>query len=419
MFLSARFQYIFVVFVTLVSIKLWSFKLIPDNVYDALEFAAVGGLAIVVITNLHRLKEREMFLFKGNVILFLTLPLISALAALVFHDQSLLLSVMILRTNFFWLLYFVLHIFEIDVKKIINLMVFIGIVWAGITIGEQFTYPRYYFYVRSDEDPYEFFRAGIYRFMIYQHQYCLFAVLYFYNQFLESKTFLNIFFVLLGLIGFYYYGFRQVAVAAIVCLILASISQKGSARALSVSVILIFAVALFYLKDILFKEYIEMTANQIEDSESDVRKYAAHFFLFEYWPHWITIFTGNGVENSKSSYGQEMLYLNRIQSMYRSDVGPIGIINTFGVFYLLNILWNNFKGLRGRYYTPYTQYYRLVFFNALIILMITDSYSVPSGAVPFFCFVFYLVEKSFEEKQNDEYEQTEVRSVATNNVLVH
>lgn len=399
MITAARTQFIFIVFVTMVSIKLWSFKLIPDNAYDAMEFAAVGLLALIVIGNYSKLKNTETFLFKNNVHLFILLPLVSSLAALVFHDQSMLLSVMILRTNFFWLLYFVLHIFDIDVNKIIKLMAVTGIVWAVITVVEQFTYPRYIFYVRNDEEPYEFFRAGIYRYMIYQHQYCLFAVLYFYNRFLEAKTFVNVFLVLIGLTGFYFYGFRQVGIAAVLCLILASLDQKGNARALSVSLLLVLVVSLFYLKDILFKEYIEMTANQMEDSESDVRKYAAHFFLFEYWPHWVTILTGNGMENTKSTYGQEMLYLNKIQSMYRSDVGPIGIVNTFGIFYLANILWHNIKGLRNRYYSPYTKYYKLVFFNALIILLITDSYSVPSGAVPFFCFIFYLVDKSFEQKQ--------------------
>jgi len=395
-------KFAFVVIATLVSINLWSFLIIPDAVFDGLKFLLLIALiAIVLIYD--RNNDITEKLFQTNVRLLIWLPILSSFGAFLFHDQSFTLSLLILRTNFFWLLYFVLHLFNISPKKIIQLILFVGFVWIFLTVIQQFTYPAYFFSNRNEEDNYDFYRAGVYRFMIDQHQYGLFVILYYYNRFLKKRTFKPLIPVLLGLVGYYYYSGRQYALAAVACLFLATLTTKGTFKVYATCALAAIAAGLFLFKDVLFADYVEMTNEQL-NSDDDVRLVAAKFFLFDYWPHWITTIIGNGYENYKSSYGKEMLYINQVKLLFRSDIGIIGMFNMFGIFYVINVLWLNFKGLSNKYYSSNTSYLKYVFIYSLLLLPLSEGYSVPSGAVPFFCFIFYLADKAYEEKSIEEME---------------
>jgi hypothetical protein len=79
-------------------------------------------------------------------------------------------------------------------------------------------------------------------------------------------------------------------------------------------------------------------------------------------------------------------------------VGIIGAYNEFGILYVLNMLWVNIKGLKNKFFTYDTKYLKLLFFYS-IILLITSQYYSKSTGIPFYCLVFYLIEKSFAEKK--------------------
>jgi hypothetical protein len=391
-------KFAFVVFATFVSIRLWSFQGIPKRVYDGLELVVIFVLAGIVLINL---KKIDFFQgsFKKNVILFILLPLVSSIAAFLFHEQSILLSLLVLRTCFFWLLYFVIHVYGIPINRIRYLMLFIGVVWIFLTIIQQYTYPHFLFYTRSGEEFEDFYRLGVYRFMLVPHEYGLFVVLYFFNQYLLSKRILNLFLVLIGLTGFYYFVTRQFAVAAIVCLSIAAIFQNGKIRYYAIFIIIVVA-SIFVLYEIsLFSGYTEMTKAQIA-SGNDIRLQSAKFYLFEYWPHWFSLLTGNGLEHlAGPSYGKEMGHIMNNKGFFRADVGIIGAFNTFGIFYVINILHMNVKGLRKRFYTLDTSYLKLIFANSLLLILISQYYSEASS-IPFYCFILYLVDKSYQKKMS-------------------
>lgn len=347
-------------------------------------------LALIVLLGYGRLKGQTL-LSRTNVHLFLLLPLVSVVPAAIFHDQPVPLSLLILRSNFFWLLYFVLHIFNVPAKAVVRLMLFIGCVWIFLTVVQQATYPAYFFYTRSGEGDQEFFRAGVYRFMIDPYQYGLFVLLYGYYKFLSSKKAAYLLLVGFALAGFYYFSTRQIAIGALFCICLTGFLFQGKVRFYSVAACLLLGITVAFFGDQLIGEYVEMTVSQLDDKD-DVRLHASRFFLYDYWPHWTTVFTGNGMEHLTSAYGREMSALNEGKGYYRSDVGIIGALNTFGVFYVLNILWLNVKLLL----TPLRaadRYLKLFFLFALLLLVISEQYAYPA-AIPFFCFLLYLVDKA-------------------------
>ncbi len=350
--------------------------------------------AVAIVLYGYNKIHSNRLLFKYNVHFFLWIPFLSAYGALLYHHQPISLSLLILRTNFYWLLYFVLHIFNLPKQKIINLMIFIGSVWIFLTIIQQFTYPHYYFYSRDDNDQ-SIYRAGVYRFMVTGHQYGDFVLFYFFYNFLITRKIIPLVFVFFGLLGFYYYGTRQFALSAVICMIISAFFVKGMHRIYILIFLGCAALLILNFRDQLFGQYVEMTSDQLKYGD-DIRLVSANFFLTEYWPSKLARLIGNGTAYASSRYGKEISNINLYFHFYRSDVGIIGAFNQFGILYVLNILWVNIKGLAGKYYNYETKYLRLFFLNALILIFLSEYYSNPA-VIPFYCFILYLTDKSLEE----------------------
>jgi hypothetical protein len=384
-------QFAFIASAVLISLNFWAFRGLPDKAYRALEMLLYAGTVLVLLFSTYG-KSRKTY-FNSNAILFLTLPLLSVVGAWFFHQQHPALSLWVLRVNILWLLYFVLHKFNIPVERIIKLMVFTGIVWMLITIIQQFTFPNYLFYHDSEANPNSFYRLGVYRFRVYGHQYGTFVLLFFFYQYLHKRKLLHLGIVLLGLVALYYYGTRQFAISALICIVLSLGYVRGRARLYAGLLLLLGVPILFYYKDVLFAKYIEMTVQQLNNPES-AREVSARFWFYEYWPTWLAKITGNGVPHIASEYGREMDILKYTMRLFRSDVGIIGAFSQFGIFYVLNILWCNMKGLRNKYLVNGSKYLNLIFIN-LIILLVTSEYYFNLMGIPFYCFIFYLYDKSW------------------------
>jgi hypothetical protein len=382
-----------VALILLISLNFWSFRLFSDITYRALEVVALGAMVAALFfvkwTNLN------IQTFKGNVLLFIIIPLISGVSALLYHDQPYILSLIVLRTNFFWLFYFLLHGFNLPKRKIINVIVVIGLVWIALTILQQFTYPRYYFYSRTETDKYSIYRSGVYRFMIFGQHYGTFVLLYFYYRFLMQRKAIYLVFVILGLAGLYYYGTRQFAISAALCILLTFFFVRGRARWYSFVILLAGISIGVYYRDALFGQYIELTTDQFSGGKN-IRELSADFWLNEYWPNWLTKILGNGTPHIDSPYGQEMEKIRDRFFFYRSDVGIIGTFNEFGLIYVINVLWVIYNGIRSFRLLKPDRYIGLLSLNALILLPTTEYFSHIIG-IPFYCLLFYLFDKSKEE----------------------
>jgi len=394
---SARnnLRFSFVIIAILISLNFWSFRLLPESVYRVLEAALLGGLIFFVFTSSAKITEK--LLFRDNVILFIAIPLLSGISAFIYHDQPLHLSLLILRTNFFWLLYFVLHFFNVKEKQLLRLLLAMGLMWMLITVVQQFTYPVYYFYSKDESDSYSILRAGIYRFMAYGHQYGTFVLIYCVYMYFVRRKVLYLVITIFSLIAFYYYGTRQFAVAGLACIPFAIFFLKGSTRLIALAVAIIGGCVLFYFRDQLFSQYVAMTREQLQFGE-DVRQRSAKFWLNEYWPHWTATIFGNGRPHIGSEYGQEVEAIRSKFHFYRSDVGIAGALNEFGILYVLNILIVNIKGLRSWNLLKHDKYLVLLFLN-LTILLPTSLYYANSAGIPFYCCLFYLFEKACSRKR--------------------
>lgn len=396
---KGKVNFSLIVLLSLASIRFWSFGLIPDQFYDLLDDLIVVFLVGTIIKEKLKYGNIKKGAFSTNIVLFIALPYISSIGAYLYHGQSILDSFLTLRMHFYWLFYFVLHYYNVDVNKLVKLMIVIGLVWAILNIVQQFTYPSYWFYSRSDTADTSILRAGVYRFMPFRHQYGMFAIFYFFYQYLRNRKTNNIIYVLVGLAGFYFFGTRQFLAITIISLGVMLLWMNQGKRFFAMFLFLASVGVLIYFQDILLGKFIELSSEDV--NEDNIRLLAYDYYFNTYWPDDIfSRIIGNGHNHSyKGSYAMEISRLEQDLRIYRSDIGIIGSYNKFGLLYVGAIFWYNIKGMRDTYYTQHNRFIKLFFLGSLLLLPLSVYYSHQS-AIPFFCIITYIVEKGFKLKES-------------------
>ncbi|MDQ3535845.1 MAG: hypothetical protein M3421_09505 [Bacteroidota bacterium] len=240
-------------------------------------------------------------------------------------------------------------------------------------------------------------------------QYGVFVLFYFFYKYLHSKKIYTLFYVAFALVGLFYYGTRQVGVAAIASLFILILLVKGVAKW---KYLLFFTICMLFLVSslsFLFDKYVEMTSSQLDD-EDYIRILSGNFYLYEYWPHWTAKLIGNGTSHHTSNYGQEIEQLQSYLGFYRADIGIIGAFNQYGIFFVLNILWVNIKGIFLKINFDKDKYLKVFFFYLTSMLILSQSYNSMS-AIPFYCFIFYLIDKSLEQKDEQNFSFQKVNEI--------
>src|SRR5207253_3095593 len=113
-------------------INFWSFQGVSEDIFNILEVLAMAAIVAIVCFNTRAFLYKNL-VFKKFVLLFFFLPFLSVIGANIFHDQPINLSLLLLRSNLVWLLYFVLHIYNVSPQKILKFVLFVGTVWAFLT----------------------------------------------------------------------------------------------------------------------------------------------------------------------------------------------------------------------------------------------------------------------------------------------
>ena len=375
-----------------ISIRFWSFQLISDSFYDILDILAIGYMLFVYLTQKHKIRN-GMYLNKYLLWMFFFI-LFSSIPAYFLHGQSFIYSVMALRLFGYWLLYYVLHCFNVSSKVIIKIIVFIAMVWVTILIVQHFTYPNVFFYTKglSINDKEVEIRNGIYRLMTFRHNYAMLcAVLFFIKYSIEKKiSFLLI--AIYCLIGLYIYSTRQYLSATILGIILSVLFLKGKSKYFGILVSIIFIVAISINFDVLFGETLAKTNEEL--NESNLRFLSYNYFLFNFSESPVAYFLGNGFAHDYSTFGEQITKLNEL-GLYQSDIGLVGTYSKFGIFYVISVLIIHFKiifmklGKDGLYL-------RIFMIMSFMLLPLSDFFGIAS-AIPLFCIVFYLFDKKYLE----------------------
>lgn len=396
-------DYLAVIVPTLVSIRLWSFQAAPEHaLWSQIERLLIVGLLFVSIWRYRLIRIPQMgFSYKWHMFWLFALSFASFIPLYLFDNQSPLRSFNTNMHMVYWLVYFVAYSTRITKEDLLKFMVFVGVVWAVLTIGQQFTFPRVYFFSRANFEndvPFEL-RSGVYRFMVQGSYFGLFASYYMFNQYLHTsrKAYLVTLFLLLA--GVYCTATRQmmaVNLASLACLYLAYLWMQGKRmplKYLAFAIVPIAGLAIF--GESLFGKLIEQTAE--EATEDNIRIQSLKFFLFDYWPHWSNFFVGNGVPHYYSEKGIYLRELAEEYGYYASDVGLVGILHYKGIFYVILSVWVVFRGVLVKT-SQDTLYLNVSYLGILAILLINPVFST-FEFFPHFALLCILQERSIHERQ--------------------
>jgi hypothetical protein len=267
------------------------------------------------------------------------LPFMSVIPCYFEHEQSIYTSLrLLLDMQLCWLLYFVLHRFQISEKDIFKILIFIGSTWVALELIQQVTYPNYYFYTRGDTDVKSIeIRAGIYRYMITGISFALLALFYYLQKVFDSnkQRVKNFSWAIFFLLGVYLYMTRQILVSVLASVFIApllteKINIKKKILFFLGGILLLGSIYLF--KDILFGELIEDTGSEVSDDNIRVSSY---LFYLNYWNDWTCFIFGNGLYDEASSYGKYLSYVENDLGLWRSDIGIIGELSKYGIIYIM------------------------------------------------------------------------------------
>lgn len=370
--------------IVLFSLNIWSLIILPSGFNNGVEILIAFLLLFEVIRCFPSVKKIKG-IFNKNILFFIILPILTAVGTLVFHKQSILHTIIVQRFVLFWLVYYLLFLWNIDTKWLMKMIIAVGFIWVTVTILQQFTYPYYLFASR----PYIMFRNGIYRYMPAGLIFGVVSMFYYYMKLVKYSTVKNFLLFFFFLAGIYFYSARQYIFVTSLVISISFFFVKGKERRKIISVVILLVISFATVMDVILSKLQTATSDV---DEHNIRLVAYYFYGLKYFPHWITHIIGNGFPYSNSAYGKIMYeYIQGGMGLYRSDIGIVGTYNLFGLAYIINLLLALIKALRSKISEDYI-FLKLVIVFLLIELPLAE-FSWNSAFIPVYCFIFYIIEK--------------------------
>lgn len=384
----------------LVAIRTWSLYAVPEHgSWVIIEKAILVYLVGMTLLSLLRPWRSEVpMAFGWTVGLILACQAFSWIQALAVHDQSLRYSLTGSFFIFFWLVYFLLHYHDVPPERVIVGILAIGLIWAFINTFQQFTYPRFWFFSRLDENGEVELRAGVRRFMTYGMQFATFSFFYFFNRLIVTGARRHMAGLLAITLGIYYYGTRQVLFTTIIVLVLTAFQYTNARRwkftPMQIAAgLLVLAVGSLVFEPLLGR-FIEMTLS--ESDQPSYRTLSYEWYGLHYWKHWTCYLFGNGMADSRSAFGQEIMSF-QAQGLYQVDIGIVGAWSMYGAIFVLVVVTSFVRALL----VPQeggTLYLRAMFLFAFLNLWVATFF--PEGeSYTFYSFLFYLMDHRVAESR--------------------
>ncbi|MBM6674903.1 hypothetical protein [Marseilla massiliensis] len=384
-----------VIIVILVAIRFWSFT--PLMTFGNLNRYLSLALEFVLIFSFITFFKRPINKFNSySSVKYILFSLsLSAISALFFSGQSLWDSfnaTMILSLGY--ILYFYLCKTNFSVKYLLDIILFISIVWTCLEIVQQFTYPTYYFAGREEgwwngelEN-----RMGLWRFYIWGVDFVILCYCHRLQVTINRFNIRNFIFALIPFLGLACYCSRKhLIVLALVTIIIILFSQRKKLSMASLLIIGIFIIGIFYFKD----SFVEMNdiANKAQGEGEDFIRYLAGEYFLKFFGMNNPLYTilGAGIPGGNSILNNEIIRLQEFYGFYQQDVGLIGYYSWCGIIGVLSIIYCIYMTVRK---FKLLDTYLIAFCIAKIVLIIFDFWAMWQVGIVAYSIFLYLSDKS-------------------------
>lgn len=400
--MKEKFRFIVIIIIFLLTLYFFSYRNLNGVILGrATQLASLALFCYCIFKYGTLKKQANRFASYKYVVFFYLYPLLTAVVCYIYHGQTIMQSFVALLPDWFISIYFLLIIFKIPPRKIVQLIVVCALIRTGLTLIEQFTYPNVPFAFRMDDyDEFNNFkevevRGGFYRYLISDAYFLpLFSAIYSLIKFTSNKSLKYLVIFLVSCFGIYMDQTRQILASLALCICLIPIIDSKNSK-IKYFFIFVFLVGLVVSNfDLLFGESVSKTRDEV--NESNIRV-ASYIYYFDNLGDIITSLFGNGLSYPKSSYGTEIANLQDF-GLFTVDIGIVGALYILGyVFIAVFICYYLFVLIRKwRYIDSY-----LKVFLISVIVNIPLIFPLYNATLPCFeCFmgmIFFLVDSSIQE----------------------
>lgn len=328
---------------------------------------------------------------------------VSSIPAYLDYKQTFLSSFSIISYYFYgFLLYFVLRRINFSIISLTKIVCFVSVVWVVLEIGQQFTYPHFWFSGRYLlNDSYLENRMGLWRYYIWGVDFVMLAFALYWGNFIEkynksNKKRQTILLAVFFMVGLMCYGSRKHIYSVIVVFVI-SFLNVGKRKRWKYLLFLIIVAIFIYTE--FYESFVEMNSNIMKaqgDGNDFIRVLASSYFLFDFsdsplYPLW-----GAGIGGATGELSIKIDKLADVFGFYQADCGIIGYYSQTGMIGISAILYYIYIVIRDWRYIDYGYRY---FFIMKMILILFDFWAMWNVGMAAYAVYLYLLHKNIEKNK--------------------
>ena len=388
------------VFTLLVGICFWSNLALDINPWGSrLGYPLMAVYCLILLQGGRAEWKAYEWKFSGIVKWTVVTIFFSIIPAYVDWDQSVMLSLSAsIKCAWPLLVYFVLRRWNVGTAHIMGYVIALSAVWVILEIGQQFTYPDYWFAGRPGEGYDVAQRMGLYRFYIWGVDFVMMAFAYCMgmkarreNKFSISLSWLGMLF-LIGLLC--YCSRKHIYVTLLtVGIVLLSGNSRFSWLTRTVLALSVFAIIYDYYSD--FVEMNEMAVEKQGEGGDFIRWLALDYYLFHFSDSPLYFWLGSGFP-STSKLGIANTYAMDVLRFYRADIGIFGYYSIFGIIGTLPFVLYIWKFLRN---WSYIDLWFKLFFIMKLVLIVFDFWGNWNVGMLAYAIFLYMLELNIQKNK--------------------
>ncbi len=318
----------------LVSIDLFRLTYIPVKITFVLGFSfalmvSLGSILIFLYQRFDRIYQNFTF----EIIIFLFAFNLAIVGAYTFHQQNPGLTFWAQRYSLFFFTYFFLHAIRFKVKELERIIFILGIVYIVFFLVQYALYPKILFNVRiqlSRGTTRIFLQGGAIASLAY------FMGLYYFTT--TQKPLYGIVSILF-FITLILQGTRQnILLIGFATIVFILVNKRVKSKFSIMLLLALLAIPVFYFFQDIFMNLIAVSEKQSAQQDDDIRIKAVKFFMIDFFPSPFAYLIGNGESHMASNYGMEVFKYKMVNGLYQSDIGILGDVSKYGVFFILGVV---------------------------------------------------------------------------------
>jgi hypothetical protein len=379
------FRVILLWFITLTSIKLYTLFIPYGAGKLVILFGAVIVIFILILHIIYSRVKRIPMKFSIEVWIFILSFTVAPLAALVFHQQPILSSILAQHGTFFIFLYFLLHHLKPHPQDLMKMFVALGFVYCGVYLIQFFAFPTILVSSMVFAD------RGTIRIFLPGSEYLFTGYFILLGRYFIYKQTRFLLYIIPFLIILLLMGTRQmIASLVFASLVNVLLSKTIKSKVLMYFVLALCMIPLYFVFQDIFMKMFEVSGEQSDAGlKENVRFKATIFYLLNFNPSNLWVLTGNGMPDALTAYGRNISSIAKYSGFYLEDIGLFGDMFRFGVLFVIAKVVIYIRLTTKKMLEKYTF---IRYCNITILLTLFTGGGLNASILALTCFMMYIID---------------------------